>query len=339
MKKLKYNDFINKETINIEYKKFTFNMSGIPIDIEQAEYYCSNNLFEFNTFVINNIFKYFEYFLLKNVCAFFNSNINGYFYIGVTDSGFIEGIPYKGNFPKKLITQKMYELLSNYLKFDNNYDFDIQKLVKINFIKIELPDKPESSINPDYNIYLKKKEKYLETYNKFLNDISIWRNKHSFVTQKLVDLINNKESRIVIKKYIQDNDPSNSLIELLDTDYKFVHKSHDEIYHLKQISDNIYYWITMWKDEMSEKLKLIKPIHNYDNSFKAIPLNMIISASNMIPYWVHNNSNTRLHLISININGRSNNSKCKYFDFNQNKWLSCIRVISSSGEPEIQNKF
>ena len=158
---MKYNDFIDKETLNIEYKKFTFNIAGLPIDIKQAEYYCNNNIFEFNTYVINNIYKYFECFLLKNVCAFMNSQINGDFYIGVNDLGFIEGIPYLGILPIELITKKMYEILFTYLKFksnnEDNNEINLKEIIKINFINIKLPEKPTETIHPEYNRYLKKK--------------------------------------------------------------------------------------------------------------------------------------------------------------------------------------
>ena len=103
--------------------------------------------------------------------------------------------------------------------------------------------------------------------------------------------------------------------------------------------DNIYYWVTRWKDEMCEKLKKIKPLLKIDNNFKSIPLNLIISASNMIPYWVHNNKNIKLNLIIIKIKSKTTNLNCKYYNFYNKKWISCTREISPTGEPEIQNKF
>jgi hypothetical protein len=335
--KYKFNDFINKETLNTEYKKFTLNMSSLPIDLKLAEYYCTTYKFEFNNYIVQNIFKYFECFLLKYVCAFINSNINGKFYIGVNDLGFIEGIPFIGLLPKKQIKNKMYKMLLNKIIFKNNYNFN--KFIKIKFIKIASPKKPENLIHPEYTQYLKKKEENAEIYNKYLNDISIWRHKHKFYTQKLVDLINNTNSRILIKDYIKKKDPNNNLIKLLDTDFKLEYKTNAEIINLKKKPDNIYYWVTKWKDEMCNKLKQTKPIYNTDNNFKSIPFNLIISVSNMIPYWIHNNDNITLTLIIIEIKSKSLNLQCKYYDYYYKKWMSCIRGISQLGEPEIQNRY
>jgi hypothetical protein len=94
---LSFDDFIGTETLSQEYKEFTFNNAGIPIDIKSAEYYCNSNKFEFNEYVILNIQKYFNYYLPKYISGFLNSNLNGEFYIGINDYGFIKGIPYCGD--------------------------------------------------------------------------------------------------------------------------------------------------------------------------------------------------------------------------------------------------
>ena len=44
---IQYDDFIGKETLNCEYKEFTFNNAGLPLDENSAEYYCYTNKFEF----------------------------------------------------------------------------------------------------------------------------------------------------------------------------------------------------------------------------------------------------------------------------------------------------
>ena len=297
-KQIKYYEFIKKESINIEYKKFTFNLSGIPIDIKQAEQYCINNLFEFNEYVINNIFKYFEIFLIKYICGFFNSNINGYFYIGVNDFGFVEGIPYLGLFPKEMIKEKMYEILYNYLKIDNNYV--IKDLISINFIDIKFPKKPKKIIHPDYLNYLKKKEEENIIYDKYKNDMKNWKKKYDFITQKIVSLVNNIDSRLIIKEYIKKIDPTNELILLLESDYKLKNISKEEISNLKKTSNNIYYWVGNWKDEECLKLRKLKPTYNPDNSYRSIPLNLLICCD-LVPYWIHNNNNLKLTLIDISI--------------------------------------
>jgi hypothetical protein len=329
-----FKEFIGKETKCKEYKKFTFNLAGIPIDIPQAEQYCENNLFDFNETVINNLFKYFEYFLLKYVCGYINSGIDGNFIIGVNDFGFIEGIPYQGNIPKKMIINKIYELLSNYLKFDNN--LCLSDLVEIDFIKIKNIPRPTEEVISSYTQYNVLKENATHLYNNFLIKITDWRNQHSFVTQKLVDLVNNLDSRVEITQYIRENDPTSELISLLESDYILEYKSHDQIYHLKKEPNNIYYWVTKWKDEMSFKIRQLKPNYVPDNCHKSMPLNIITNVSDMIPYWVHNNSNIKIYAINIKIK-KIPNLNCKYYDFYSKRWINCYRILLPNGEPEISN--
>ena len=70
---IQYDDFIGKETLNCEYKEFTFNNAGLPLDENSAEYYCYTNKFEFNPYVITNLIQYFKQYLPKYISAFINS--------------------------------------------------------------------------------------------------------------------------------------------------------------------------------------------------------------------------------------------------------------------------
>jgi hypothetical protein len=47
-----YNEYVGQETINCEYKEFTFNLDGLLIDSKLAEQYCTSNKFDFNKNVI-----------------------------------------------------------------------------------------------------------------------------------------------------------------------------------------------------------------------------------------------------------------------------------------------
>ena len=66
-----YNEYIGQETVDCEYKEFTFNLAGLILDTKLAEHYCSTNLFEFNKNVIFNLKKYFKVYLGKYACGYF----------------------------------------------------------------------------------------------------------------------------------------------------------------------------------------------------------------------------------------------------------------------------
>ena len=327
-----YNDFFGIETKSKEFKEFTFNNGGIILDIKIAENFCSNNVFNFNIYVIKNIIKYFEYFLLKCICSFINSNINGNFYIGINDFGFIKGIPYKGELPINKIKTKMYQLIKHYIISDNK-KVNINKLVKFNIIKIKEPNKPTTNIHPNYISYLLEKEEYLIHYNKYLDDIHNWRKEHIFINQKLVDLINNSDSRKLIIEYIISIDANNIIIKLLKTNYKLEYKSYTNLHKLKLNPDNPYYWVTRWKDHNNSLLKNRKPIFNFEYSVRYTPINLIISIKDMIPYWFHNNDNMNLYLIHIEILKDDSIKSCKYYNITNKKWISSYRMLTSAGQP------
>jgi hypothetical protein len=76
------------------------------------------------------------------------------------------------------------------------------------------------------------------------------------------------------------------------------------------------------------------PITILTGSF-LVNLFSILLASLFLIY-ISTNKNIKLHLITINIKSYDINCNYKYYDFYHNKWLSCIREISSNGEPKIQ---
>jgi hypothetical protein len=338
---INYDDFIGKETLNIEYKEFTFNNEGIPIDLKMAENYCSTNKFNFNINVISNLNKYFSYYIPKYICGFLNSNLYGEFYIGINDYGFIKGIPYCGDLPYDSLKQEIYRVINKFTK-KSNYIFDFNKIIEINFIKINFNKTNTKSINEKFIKYLEEKKKYEEIYNSFLEEYNKWKIKFNFVTQKLIDLVNNTDSRLLLLEYIKKHDLNNPVINLLlSEDYKLEYRGHSEISTLKNDISNPYYWVTRWKDEMSLKIRSLKPIFNLEFKFKNTPINLITNSSDMIPYWMNNNDNMNLFLIQIKINkfnkynlfSKEINNYFEYYDLYENKWTSCKRILLTNGEP------
>ncbi len=86
--------------------------------------------------------------------------------------------------------------------------------------KIFLPNEPRDKIIPSMNEYFENKEKFLQEKQKFKNNLLNWRIRMLYMTQKLVDLVNNKDSRQSIINYIKNINPDNIIIKLLETNYK-----------------------------------------------------------------------------------------------------------------------
>jgi hypothetical protein len=322
-----FNDYIGFETINREYKEFTFNCAGIDIDNKTAEIYCHENIFYFNKDVINNLKKYFKVYLPKYATSFWNSKIKkANFYIGVNDFGMVKGIPYCGNISIDKLKLEIYKTINTYVLCLNDHHFNFNDYINIKIIKINGPDKPKYKINNKFSEYLIKKEKYMEKYNNYINQLNDWRDTLLSISQnKLVNLVNSKNTRNDLIKYIYKCDKNNKFIELLKTNFKLENKTHDEIMEIKDDINNIYYWVTRWKDTTIEKIRCKKPTFNCNFNQHNLPLNLITSISEMTPYWFHNNDNMNLYLIKIKFKIINNDYIFSHYD--SNKWQLKKRVL------------
>merc|ERR1711916_133367 len=139
----KYNEYKGPETIDIEYKLFTFHPRGTevdPNDEQFAENLLTTGRWIFNKPVINNIDFYIESYLPKYTAAFLNhesESTKGEMDFGISDDGFIQGIPFKGELDEKYIFDKVDSVLkSNLLKANT----DISKYVSVEISKVDTID-------------------------------------------------------------------------------------------------------------------------------------------------------------------------------------------------------
>lgn len=333
-KNLSFNQVIGNETLEMEFKEFTFNCAGVSIDNKIAEDFIKTNKFDFNKIVDSNLQKYFEIYIPRYACGFWNSELPQCdLFIGVDDSGIIRGIPYKGKLNIGKIKRNINKVIrenivsSKYSKLNKNYKHVIE------IRKVKPPTKPNDDICNRYIEYIKQKKYIAELKEQFQIDIVKWRAELKTITQKLVDLVNTKETRENIIEYIKNQDPDNKVIDLLNTDYQLETKVRDEITELKNNSNNPYYWVTKWKDEKICEIKSRKPILNLDFSNQNDPVNIITGVRDMIPYWVHNNDDINLYVIHIKFYKLdTNENDLTYYDIFSNKWCECYRRIFN-GEP------
>lgn len=334
-----YSEFIGLEKENTEYKEFAFSSAGLVLDNKLAELYCQNCKFEFNESVISNLKKYFKVYVPKYFSAFNNACIDGDLYIGVNDLGFVKGIPYKGELPIEYLKTKIFNSLTKYIQ--NSSLFNFNDMIEINFTKISKPAIPSSTTHPKIIDYFLKKNEFIKDYRTWVEKFEQWKIRYQYFTQKLVDLVNNQESREMLILWIKMKDPNNQCIDLLLTDYQLKYKDHEELLDLKNDPLNVYYWVCNWKDYITDYLKSIKPIFTHDFNQHNLPINIIISAGEMIPYWINNNLDMNLYLIHIkfknliNIPSDEPENKIiiKYRESNKKQWLSCYRSSKLDGNP------
>jgi len=326
---LRYNDYIGKETLAVEFKEFSLFKKCVDFNREQFEYYCETKKFEFNESVNINLDKYIKEYIPRYGCGFWNAGIKeSELYIGVNDLGLVKGIPYQGQLDQNMIKKNVNKAIKKYIK-PHNFSYS----VKVDLLKVEKPPIPETLVHPQYTQYLIKKKKYMEKYNKFLIIYEAWKEKYAIVNYKLVDIVNLPETRERLKKFIRLNDPTNDVLKLLDTDYKLQYISGHDMKYLKLQDDNPYYWVTTFKDKIIQEYKKDKPIFNFEYYHACIPYNLFVSVGDMIPYWVNYNSNMNLYMIRIKLKLKQiKNSYFSYFDVVSERWIKCERMYNL-GQP------
>ena len=329
-----YNEYIGPETIKREYKEFTFNLAGILLDAKLAEMYCHTNKFDFNKNVIFNLKKYFKAYLPKYTSGYFNSGMYGEFYIGVDDFGIVKGIPFKGHLPIEYLKKEILKVLTTCVKNHEISRINFDELVQIKISKIKHDITLDTEKNPIFTSYLVNKEKYMSEYSDFVERTNKWRLRINFALNKLVDIGNNSETRKQIIEYIKEQDPSNPSIALFNNpDFKLEYINHDNLLLIKNNPTEPYYWVTRWKDFVIEKIKSERPVLNSIFNLHNTPINLIVSASEMIPYWIKYNSNINLYVIQIKFFGSKLSSYDKFSYFDSKKWLQCYRTVIANGDP------
>jgi hypothetical protein len=318
---LTFDSFFSRETLHTEFKEFALNNCKRFFSLSECEDYCTYYKFNFNKEVLYIIKKYFKIYIPKYASSFWNAQISGNLYIGINDLGFIKGIPFQSELSIELLNQIIQKIIIKYL------DAKYINFINIELIKINKPEKPREKSIPSMKEYFENKEKFLQEKQKFKNNLLNWRIRMLYMTQKLVDLVNNQDSRESIINYIKNINPDNIVIKLLETDYKLLYASHEEIKIYKDDINNIFYWITRWRDDMVDKIKLEKPIFNCEFLDYNLPINLLLSSYTLIPYWMNYNDNMNLYVIKINFIFPNIYHNIKYYDKYLKKWIKKIRIV------------
>ena len=304
--RIQYNDNKGFETIQTEYKQFTLHPMGSqldPNDEKHAEYLLVSGKWLFNESVLLNLNFYIDNYLPKYASAFLSPNSEtefGEMYFGISDDGFIQGIPFQGELDKKYIQSKINSVLfSDKIKCQD----DIKKYINFDIIKVQTD---EFVFDDDYNNifeeYFNQKKIYRKKLEKYLAKKKTWCKMMNYYGDKLHTLLNTPGSRSELLNYVLLKTPKNKeLIRLLKSQEEFTAKTGDEINILKQDKSSVWYWLTQWKDDMSDFVKTLKPKPPSGITNCIYPINAITTMIDMIPHWLNNsNNNINLYLIKFN---------------------------------------
>lgn len=334
-----YNDYYGEETVDKEYKLFTFHPIGINIDLDNsllAEHLFVTGKWIFNQTVINNLNYYLETYLPKYTTAFLNNKSEsdmGVMYIGMSDDGFIQGIPYKGQLNLDMIKSKTIDILKSN-KIKSNYD--ISTCVDIELFIVNTPETYfentyfENTHTKLVKQYYEEKKTYLITLEKFKKDKIEWNNKVKYYNNRLHIMMNNNDTRNELLNYVQTHNLKNlKVINILKSNKVFTEKTGDEIAILKLDISSPWCWVCMWKDDMANKIKLEKPYSPPIWTNQYLPLNALTTLVDMIPLWIKN-ENINLHMIKYTFRKPTTPINISYKSSDGNM-LKCYRSIIDSG--------
>lgn len=330
-----YNNYYGEETVNKEYKLFTFHPKGINIDLDQlniAEDLFVTGKWIFNDCVLENLKFYFEYYIPKYTVAFLNryseSNI-GTMYFGISDEGIIQGIPFKGEINYSKINEMFNKVINSGII---NCKINLKNNISHQIIKVDKNDNYDNISY--YNIverYLEEKEKYKKRLNKFILIKKKWDNLMKYYGNRLHLMLNDSKLRLELIHFIKSKDKKQyNVIQILKGNKIFREKTGEQIFDLKKRKDNPWYWICEFKDMKLEFLKSIKPKFPYNISNKLLPLNILTTIIDMIPIWL-DKEDINLYLIKFTFKKPSIPVDISYKN-NTGDLISCYRSLES-GDP------
>ncbi len=327
---MQYMDNIGIETINKEYKVFNFYNVGLELSNEDSISLLENKKWIFNEYTLKTIASMIKIYLPKYTCAYLSNNYddNSELFFGIDDLGNIKGIPYDGILDINYIKEIFIQVMKSYIKIDdglNIEDYVDIELINVNYVNNEILE----NVHPYYKEYLKIKSLYEINKNKFHKKKNTWNKLSLRYNQKLTNLVNDKDTRYELINYIEYKSPRNPIIKILKTDIIFDQITFEKIMIYKNDINNIYYWITEWKDKMLSFIKSIRPQFNFKIPSYIYPTSILMAIDPMIPYWCKFNQNMNLYLIKFNFKAH-NKIKIQYKNI-YNEWCSCTRIISGNG--------
>jgi hypothetical protein len=308
---------VGNETLDNEYKEFTFNHGGLEVDSDNAEKLIQSSYWCFNDMILEAIRKYFKVYIPKYASAFLNKEAlidTGNFYIGISDNGTVYGIPFQGKLCQDFLQTELDLIIKKYVKSSNLGI--LKKSISLELLEIKYTPMKISKYSDSYYKYLKYKKKLEKKDRKYNLILNFWNVMHFKYAQKLVDIFNLPETREELLNYIIKKEPTNNVIQMINSGFQLQIKNHEEINELKNFINEPYYWVCKFKDELLDEVRKQRPIRDNKNILVNLinPINILIKISNMIPWWMQNNENMKLYVIKINFRKNKDNTNIYYLD-------------------------
>ena len=342
MSKLSYLSNIGEETIFREYKSFSFQHIGIPMEEEDVAEYLQSFEWNFNSLIEKSLEKYARIYLPRYLTAFLDPKTSceedGSLYIGVNDWGIVSGIPYQGELKKEhVFSSTILDYLSEHILSTNGNEY-LNRLhidiIPVTYHKRELP-----SCHPQMIEYQKKKKELDLKIKQHSQKYMEWHSQNEMYSQKLVDLYQIPKCRANFIRYLRKNG-QHEMISKIKNGASIEQQKYDKIKEFLETGNNLYFWLCKWKDEMLVKIRKQKPTR--ERSYKNIasrlqsiykPVHILTKTEDLVPWWMQYNEGMNLYVIrytfkKVNVDPLQD---IRFIDYLK-KVVKCYRTISD-GQP------
>ena len=302
-----HGQFIGRETVFNEYKKFSFHHIGLPFDKETAKTYVENFNWNFNEMIEETLSKYASIYLPKYACAFLDPNTPddepGSLSIGINDDGIISGIPYQGVLTTDFLSSVALAKLFIEDKNGERQPVELHDLFEVELVHVKYRTKELPDVHPQLSLYLQKKKAFEDKIQRHSEQCVKWQKKNDLYSGKLVDLYENPKCRKEFLQYLRKL-KKYEMIERIKKGETIEQQRYDKIREFREHGDNLYYWLCTWKDEILDDIRKKKPIREkaYKNIISRMetiysPSHILINAGDLVPWWVQHNEGMNLYVI------------------------------------------
>ena len=330
---------IPKETLITEYKNWTLKYISMNVwyHKQQIKDIVTSGCLprDFDIITDHNLYQYLLCYVPKYMSVYGNSfDIDfGEVFIGISDGGEVIGIP--------RIKDLSYEVINEWLANETHLVKQIPSrytppeifaMLKFEIIKIRIPDNHTDYYLEEELILTIKKALHKKATNKKIYKNYIARKRTwSLLMQKyscsIFTVANDPYFRRSLSAYITEICPHSPLITELKNNTVYPVFTGEEIGIKKDDINDIYYWITRYKDAMITRIKQFRPATIGHLKRKNIYNSLLLQLSSLRGRFIANNKDIKYYVIKITFPTKLGD----IFYYEGKEWTRRTRQIINGG--------